>query len=364
VTGGGAEAAAQLLNVPGGSRTILEVVVPYSERSLAEFLGASPDHACSIAAARALAQRAFARAAWLAPGEVVIGIGCTASLATDRPKKGDHRFHIGVHTAGATVTHSLVLTKGARDRHGEEAVLDAVLLVAIAEAQGVPHRLQVPLLAGEEVQTERTTVESPLAALLEGRCAAVCVQPDGRWLTDAPQPRLLLPGSFNPLHEGHRRLADVAARLENAPAAFELSVTNVDKPALTDAEVTRRLRQFMWRAPVWLTRAPTFVEKARLFPGAAFVVGYDTAVRVISPAYYADCPQQMSAALAEIGRLGCRFLVAGRTNDQGCFLPAEALTFPTDWAHLFTPIPERTFRADISSTSLRGDGKCVTPASE
>ena len=38
-------------------------------------------------------------------------------------------------------------------------------------------------------------------------------------------------------------------------------------------EVRRRLAQCTWRAPLWLTRAPTFAEKALLFPGVVFVVG-------------------------------------------------------------------------------------------
>src|SRR5579884_1150599 len=99
VTGGGTGAVAALLSVPGGSRTVLEAVVPYHERALVEFLGRAPEQFCSADTARALAERACDRARWLAPGEAVAGAGCTASLATDRPKRGDHRLHVAVHTA-------------------------------------------------------------------------------------------------------------------------------------------------------------------------------------------------------------------------------------------------------------------------
>src|SRR4051794_38787118 len=94
VTGGGTEAAALLLAVPGGSRTVLEILVPYAGRSLAEFLGHQPEQACSAETGRAMAIRALDRARWLAPAEAGVGVGCTASLATDRPKRGEHRFHI------------------------------------------------------------------------------------------------------------------------------------------------------------------------------------------------------------------------------------------------------------------------------
>src|SRR2546430_85232 len=58
VTGGGASAVAALLGVPGASRTVLEAVVPYHERALAEFLGFAPAQACSGETSRAMARRA------------------------------------------------------------------------------------------------------------------------------------------------------------------------------------------------------------------------------------------------------------------------------------------------------------------
>ena len=47
VTGGGASAISELLSVPGGSRTLLEAVVPYSEEALVEWLGKAPEHFCA-----------------------------------------------------------------------------------------------------------------------------------------------------------------------------------------------------------------------------------------------------------------------------------------------------------------------------
>ena len=144
VTGGGTQAAAHLLNVPGGSRTLLEILVPYHAQSLSEFLGGEPEQSCSAETGRALARSAFERARHLAPGSVVAGFGCTASLATDRPKRGEHRFHIAAHTVHGSTAWSLTLSKGRRDREGEEAIVDAVLLNAVAETVGVPLRLPVP----------------------------------------------------------------------------------------------------------------------------------------------------------------------------------------------------------------------------
>ena len=100
-------------------------------------------------------------------------------------------------------------------------------------------------------------------------------------------PRCLLPGSFNPVHEGHRRmLALAAARLGAAGGAYELAILNPDKPSLSPGDAAARLAGFSDAEAVWLTRAPTFPEKARIFPGAAFAVGVDTLVRIAEPRYY------------------------------------------------------------------------------
>jgi nicotinamide mononucleotide (NMN) deamidase PncC len=352
VTGGGTGAASWLLSVPGGSRTVLEVAVPYSEQALCDYLGHRPDSFCSPETARLMAQRALERARWLATGSPVVGIACTASLRSDRPKRGEHRFHLAIQTIEQTSTYSLTLIKEARDREDEESVLDRVLLNALAEAFGIAERVEVPLLPGEEVAATTLPAEDALAALLAGQLSAVCVEPDGRLRSDGPRPMALLPGSFNPLHDGHYLLAEVAARRLGAPIAFELSVVNADKPPLTGEEVRRRLGQFAWRTPLWLTRAPTFADKARLFPCAVFLVGADTAARIVQARFYAS-EAGMAEALNAFRSCGCRFLVAGRVNAEGRFIGLDDLDIPAAHRDLFASIPARDFRMDLSSTQLR-----------
>ncbi len=163
------------------------------------------------------------------------------------------------------------------------------------------------------------------------------------------RPVALLPGSFNPVHAGHWGLADAATRLLGAAVAFELSVANVDKPPLSADEAHRRLTQFMGKADVWLTRAATFVQKARLFPGVAFVVGADTAARIVDPRYCPDAP----AVIQTLEECRCSFLVGARVEATGQLLRLEDLGLAPAWRPLFRAIDPAEFRHDISSTGLR-----------
>jgi len=156
VTGGGAQALADLLAVPGASRTVLEALVPYSGQSLAEFLGASPQQSVSAETAAALARTAYQRALRLrGDGTVpVIGLSCTATLVTDRAKKGAHRAHVGLCTGAQARVYSLTLQKGARERQGEERLVSDLLLRVLAEACGLGGVTDLALFAGEQVTVQ------------------------------------------------------------------------------------------------------------------------------------------------------------------------------------------------------------------
>ena len=189
--------------------------------------------------------------------------------------------------------------------------------------------------------------------LLAGEVDRVTVQPDGQMMLSAPLPVVLLPGSFNPLHSGHVLLARVAEELRQQPVTFEISVTNVDKPPLTGETVRHRLAQFAWKSPVELTRAPTFVEKSRLFPRTTFVIGADTAERLVAPKYYGDDEVRMHVALEEIANSGCSFLVAVRIDAAARVRTLSDIPVPRRHADLFSEIPEHRFRFDTSSSEIR-----------
>ncbi|MCA9069300.1 MAG: hypothetical protein KDA84_10275 [Planctomycetaceae bacterium] len=167
-------------------------------------------------------------------------------------------------------------------------------------------------------------------------------------------PVAVLSGSFNPLHQGHRELRAAAERRLNGPVFYEMTITNADKPPLDQRNIETRCRQFD-QHPLCVTNAPTFVQKARLLPGVVFVVGADTAERIVQPRFYNNCPVTMQNALDQIRQAGCRFLVAGRLT-RGTFQTRSQIRIPRACEDLFDSLPESEFRRDISSTELRDQG--------
>ncbi len=345
VTGGGSEALSRLLSVPGASRTVLEALVPYHAASLKQFLGGQPDKACSDKTARAMAMAAFQRAMTLDPNtdhQVLLGIGVTAALRTDRTRKGDNRAFVCIQSLGCTREASLLLNND-RTRQEEESLVATMIIDLLAAACGLPGDLAFAAGA-DEFHQRKTSGKPAWQKLLNGESRSSHVL--------ATPPAVLFPGAFNPLHDGHRTMIRLAETLLEQTVTLEISAFNVDKPPLDYFDMAHRDTAISAEYPLVFTHAPTFVEKSEIFPGVTFVVGVDTIKRVAEPRYYDGSLDKCLEALATIRGRGNHFLVFGRQQGDK-FESLDDLLLPAVLREICQGVEEAMFRHDISSSQLR-----------
>jgi phosphopantetheine adenylyltransferase len=361
-TGGGSEVVSWLLNHPGASRAVVEAHIPYHEKALAEYLGFPGPHRAEESTAREMAGRARARAEKFAKGAPrIVGVGCTAALATDRVRRGADRAFVALRLEGEYRFLGLRFARGSAGRLEQEEVLSRLVLEAIAGACGARRESGWSLPDYCRVEERTLSLDDPLGLLVQGELELVEIGADGAVATEVERPgRLLFPGSFNPLHEGHAALAQAAQRLSGRKVCLEISVENVDKPPLSRQELERRLAQMRGRFPVVMSRAPVFHQKARLFANCHFAIGCDTLVRLLDGRYYEGGEQGMAEALDQLQGNGCFFWVGGRLH-QGWFQTLADVEVPEKYREMFAGIPEEVFRIDLSSTEIRAQRKEERP---
>ncbi len=180
ITGGGSGAISELLRVPGGSRLLVEAQVPYDTEALATFLGYAPSQASSADTAIAMARTARARAAKLVSADTdLVGLGATAALVSDRPRRGEHRFHIAFANSAGIAHCTGVLAKGRRDRGAEEDLVSRTVVVVPSGMQGLAPSPIALLDADEQFAETVIATEDRIDQLLTGALERVTAPADG-----------------------------------------------------------------------------------------------------------------------------------------------------------------------------------------
>ena len=342
-SGGGTEAISSLLQVPGASNTILESYIPYAKESMDAYLNKKPDHYCSMQTCLSMAANAYKSCSKIASetkSKYLIGISITASLATTYTKIGDHKFYIVLQTSSYTKSVACILEKNTRSRKEEEELIANYVMHLLGEACGI--KVDKPSHS-EDVDISKTNAEKSWIKLLNNEVNYVS--------SSKSKPELIFPGSFNPLHEGHIRMRDLAEKKTGMQTTFEICAKNADKPPLTFQEIKRTLDQFDENDSWVMTSAGRFSEKAEMFPNSVFIIGADTLLRVFDEKFYSS-NKDMNEHVERFNDHNIHFLVFGRkVNDK--FISLEDINIPSKIRSRCTGFNEGSFRDDISSTEIR-----------
>lgn len=389
-TGGGTRVFPMLLELGGGSNTLLDGQVPYKEFMTDEILGGKPDKYVSELTARQLAMAAYQKALKIRSKDAVsypndtedypiFGVACTVSLQkTPKEREGrKHYIYAALQTGKKTVSLSVELDPavigpflvGGQDafsiRVFEEVFTASLLINLIAEACGLKERLDLTqnvTVVRHESNLENDASGRYLEMLLDGTIDALIYHPEqGFWIPveEMHKKQFILPGSFRPAHPGHFEMAEYVDQKYGYPTHkcfFELSIRNAAKPPLDFISLEERLKTTGDRS-VWITNAPTFKDKARIFPCATFIVGYDTAIRIIDPKY-ADINEVIQAFID----YNVTFTVFGRLVDGKYHYELDY--FPQWFRSIAFQVDYVLPSSAVSSTSIRTAERTVGNAVE
>ena len=337
LTGGGSLLLSQLLSVPGASTTILDAQVPYSYEALAQLLGSKPEQACAETTALNLAMKAFMTAQHLRSTDQLFGLGITASLSTNRKKRGAIRAFVALQTMSRSQVTEVKFTES-RTREEQETLLADVAYSKLCSGL-------------ELVNDSYPNFRTQTAEAQPSHCRLFKHRP----FTLGARTKAYFPGAFNPLHTGHRRMHALAQELLQCEVQYELSVKNVDKLPLDYFDLNQRLNQF---APdeVVLTNLPHFFNKAKHLNkngGVSFVVGIDTLARIIKPKYY-DTGEHLDEVINFFITSSTKFLVFGRTIENK-FKTINDLSIPEGLRQRCQQVEAMQFQCDVSSSTLRSE---------
>ena len=366
VSGGCSSILGWLTLLGGSSKVIAETRNLYCKGSACSLLGYDPDKFVDSNVTRDLALSAFTNTQKYMYYESnnlsfdqnrVLGVGISGALRSNFERKGLHHAYISLVDQKKYTTYYIILDKNKRSREEEDYFIGYNVLNLINTPITETPTLVGELLPGDEIKVleSKDTIDL-LLSTLETTTLNIIFLPGGKMLANQILKKCaVIPGSFNPLHDGHVALAEAVAKkfeLKDSDIIFELSALNADKGLISREEIEKRVKVINERGfGAMLTNRPFFYAKNEYLKNGYFVVGTDTYKRIIDTKYYSNSNEVMISKLAEFLRCENHLVVAPRLNSQTNKLETLAdFSVP----EIFKNIHELdNFRMDISSTELR-----------
>lgn len=305
-TGAGAGLQQHLWEVPGSSAYLSGCSFPYSPEEQEELLGFMPEHFCSEEAAIDLASVAYMKA-YKFGGKKPVGLGLTASVASEKEHRGDHRVFVCIMTDEKVLAGGFKLNKGSglERRKFDGQVSDVLAITSLQHTLGVnlidmPVRHDYDLHDATELATERFMARPLFKA-------------NGKRLEKLPKEVrcALMPGAFNPPHQGHFGAVEAALSDYNYPTTFEITADPPHKGALRVQDLLQRAKLLQGYDRIFTQNLPYYLDKAKKYPGKPFILGADAVVRMLDPKWGLDIKEMFSAFYD----LGTKLFVGSREVD-------------------------------------------------
>ena len=331
-TGGGQSFLSKFMEYPGASNTIIGGYTPYSKEMFEDFCGKTIDKYCSEESALLLATQSYFKCITKTdyPKEDILGIGVTCSLATTNERKGrTHKAFIAIHNHNFSIKHTINFIEGL-SRSDEETIVVQSIFVLLHSI--LRHDVFNDYLAFSTKLSIHNIIEQSYDTL------------DNINKIELTDTLALYPGSWNPMHQGHKDIIQLAESILNTKVYCELSMYNADKGILDYFELDNRIRANPSNKIV-ISREPTFISKAQALyhpnQQLVFIVGSDTWNRIADPVYAGPIDQLYN----EFVRYNVKFLVFARDGYPILHNTLSKLLIQSDLA--------ANFNNPISSTKLR-----------
>jgi hypothetical protein len=222
-TGAGAGLQALIWNQPGISALLAGAAFPYAARETDELIGYQPDGYCTLDTAVEMAMAGYMRARQnllaLKKEGMPVGVGINAVVATSNEHRGDHRIFCAAVTSYGVTSATVFIRKSsdpnARTIDGQTT--DLCGLNALLYAVGLP---QVPIanieVSGNVYYKGDKFILEPHDMNEQQLRTLFFMHPifgkSGRRYADNTRSVqgnvAFMPGSYNPLHDGHRAMAE------------------------------------------------------------------------------------------------------------------------------------------------------------